>query len=88
MILLAKIKNLDGAPQQRQEVYWYKRNISNPKVNRRCPPLTANRISANCTNVTWTLNAMYSTEGLPYGGIQRYDCGLRMRRECRERFPV
>ena len=49
-----------------------KANISNPKVNRGCPPLTAIRTSADCWNFTWTLNTIYSTEGLPYWGIQRY----------------
>ena len=53
-----------------------KANISNPKVNRGCPPLTANRISADsCANFTLTLNTIYSTEGLPYSGFQRYSLG-------------
>ena len=29
-----------------------KANIRNPKVNRDCPPLTANRISANCVQIS------------------------------------
>ena len=46
-----------------------KANISNPKVNRGCAPLTANGTSAN---FIWTLNTIYSTGGLPYWEIQRY----------------
>ena len=37
-----------GAPQQDRKSTRDKANISNPKVNRGCPPLTANRISADC----------------------------------------
>ena len=29
-----------------------KANISNPKVNRGCPPLTANRTSADCVQIS------------------------------------
>ena len=50
-----------------------KANISNPKVNRGCPPLTANRTSADCANFTWTLNAIYSTEGVPHWMFQNYE---------------
>ena len=49
-----------------------KANISNPKVNRGCAPLTANRTSADCVQISWTLINIYSTGGLPYWGIQRY----------------
>ena len=55
MILLTNIKNLEvgtGAQQQRQEVYLDKANISNPKANRGCAPLTANRTSADCVQIS------------------------------------
>ena len=51
-----------------------KANISNSKVTRGCAPLAANRTSADCVqNFTWTLNTIYSTGGLPYWEIQRYE---------------
>ena len=41
-----------------------KANIGNPKVNRGCPPLTANRISADCVE-----NSLGSSvEYIPLGG--------------------
>ena len=47
-----------------------KANIRNPKINRGCHSLTANRTSADCVNISG--NTIYSTEDLPYCGIQRY----------------
>ena len=50
-----------------------KANISNPNVNRGCRPTHSQlHLSRLCANFTWTLNTIYSTEGLPYLGIQRY----------------
>ena len=47
--------------------------ISNPKINRGCPPPHSQpHLSRLCANFTWTLNTIYSTEGLPYWGIQHY----------------
>ena len=70
-----KVKNIDvgtGAPQQRQSTRD-KANISNPKVNRGCVPLTSNRTSADCVQISLGPSIpYYSTEGLPYLGIQRY----------------
>ena len=40
-----------GSPWQRQEVFWDEANKSNPKVNRGCPHLTANRTSADCVEI-------------------------------------
>ena len=51
-----------------------KANISNPKVNRGCAPLTANRISADCVQISLGPSMPYiPLGGLPYWGIQRYD---------------
>ena len=49
-----------------------KANISNPKVNRGCAPLTANHISADCVQISLDIYTIYSTDGLPYWGIQCY----------------
>ena len=50
-----------------------KANISNPKVNICCAPLTANRISADCVQISLGPSIPYqSTGGLPYWEIQRY----------------
>ena len=44
MIFLTKIKNIEVGTRD-------KANISNPKVNRGCAPLTANRTSADCVQI-------------------------------------
>ena len=46
-----------------------KANTSNPKVNRGCPPLTANHISADCVQISFGPSIQYI---LPYWGFQRY----------------
>ena len=52
-----------------------KANISNCKVNRSLSPTHSQpHLSRLCANFTWTLNTIYSTEGLPYWGVQRYVC--------------
>ena len=61
-----------------------KANINNPKVNRGCPPLTTNRTSTDCGNFTWTLDTIYSIEGLPCWGVERYMCRMARPR----RMPV
>ena len=50
-----------------------KANIGNPKVNRGCPPRTANHthLSRLYEKFTWTFNTI-STGGLPYWEFQRY----------------
>ena len=54
-----------------------KANIGNPKVNRGCPPLTANRTSADCDenslgpSIQYIPLRVYRT-----GGFQRYDYHL------------
>ena len=71
MIILTKIKNIDvgtGAQQQRQEVYWDRANISNPKVNRACAPLTANRISADCVQISLGPSIPYIPLGVYHTG--------------------
>ena len=71
-ILLTKLKNLDvgtGAQQQRQEVYWDKANISNPKVNRGCAPLTANHtITADCVQISLGPSIPYIPLGVYHTG--------------------
>ena len=55
MILLTKIKTLDvgtGAPQQNRKSTRDKANISNPKVNDGCAPLSAYRSSADCVQIS------------------------------------
>ena len=48
-----------------------KANVSNPKVSRGRPSLTANRTARRLrANFTWTLNTTYSTEDLLYWGFQ------------------
>ena len=50
-----------------------KANISNPKVNRGCAPLTANRTSAECVQISLGPSIpSIPLGGLPYWGIQRY----------------
>ena len=67
-----KFKNLDvgtGALQQRQRTSTRdKVNISNPKVNRGCAPLTANRTSEDCVQISlepsipYIPHTIYATE--------------------------
>ena len=49
-----------------------KANISNPKVNRGCAPLTANRISADCVQISLGPSIPYIPLGVYHtrGGIQ------------------
>ena len=50
-----------------------KANISNPKVNRCCAPLTANPTSADCVQISLGPSIPYIPLGdLPYWEIQRY----------------
>ena len=69
----ASVVNDHGKDNKDRKSTGDKANISNPKLNRGCPPLTANHTSADCANFTWTLNTIYSTGGLPYWGIQHYE---------------
>ena len=39
-----------------------KTNINNPKVNRGCPPLTANRISADCVQISLGRSIQYISQ--------------------------
>ena len=55
MILLTKIKSIDvgtGAQSKDRKSIRDKANISNPKVNRGCAPLTANHTSADCVQIS------------------------------------
>ena len=55
MILLTKIKNLEkvlGLNSKDRKSTRDKANISNPKVNRGCAPLTANCTSADCVQIS------------------------------------
>ena len=56
MILLTKIKKILmrvlGLNSKDRKFSRDKANISNPKVNRGCAPLTANRTSADCVQIS------------------------------------
>ena len=65
-----------------------KENISNPKINRDCAPLTANRFSADCVQISPGLSIPYiplgptilgdSTLWSGYGcGCVGWGCGVR-----------
>ena len=45
-----------------------KANISNPKVNRGCAPLTANRISADCVQISLGPSIPYIPLGVYHTG--------------------
>ena len=45
-----------------------KANIGNPKVNRGCPPLTANRISADCVENSLGPSVQYIPLGVYHTG--------------------
>ena len=45
-----------------------KANISNPKVNRGCAPLTANRISADCVQISLGPSIPYIPPGVYHTG--------------------
>ena len=51
-----------------------KANISNTKVNRDCPPLTANHTSADCVQISLGPSIQYIPLSVyRTGGFQRYD---------------
>ena len=69
-------KNLDvctGLNSKDRKSTRDKANISNPKVNRGCAPLTANRISADYVKISVGLSTPYIPLGVYHTGIQRYD---------------
>ena len=55
-----------------------KANISNPKVNRGCPPLSANRISTDCVQISlehsiqYTPLRVYRTGGFNAMSVEMY----------------
>ena len=78
MVLLTKIFKKEmlvlGGHNKDRKFTGDKTNIGNPKVNRGCPQVTANRTSADCGKFTWTFGVIYSTGGLPYWEFQCYAC--------------
>ena len=76
MILLTKIKNLDVGTELNYKDRKFTRdkaNISNPKVNRGCAPLTANCTFADCVQTSLGPSIPYIPLGVYHTGIQRYE---------------
>ena len=70
-IVLTKIKNLEvgnGLNSKNMNSTRDKANISNPKVNRGCAPLTANRISADCVEISLGPSIPYISLGVYHTG--------------------
>ena len=72
MILLTKIKktlkSVLGLNSKDRKSTRDKANISNPKVNRGCAPLTANRISADCVQISLGPSIPYIPLGVYHTG--------------------
>ena len=92
MILLTKIKILKsvmGLSSEDMKSTRDKANISNPKVNRGCAPLTANHISADCVQISLGPSIPYIPLGVYHTGgfnamwivdiyLQATQAGVRM----------
>ena len=61
-----------GAHNKDRKSTGDKANLGNPKVNRGCHPLTANRISADCVENSLGPSQYFPLGGLPYWEFQRY----------------
>ena len=72
IILLTKIKKILmsvlGLNSKDRKSTGDKANISNPKVNRGCAPLTANRISADCVQISFGSSIPYIPLGVYHTG--------------------
>ena len=80
MILLTKIKNLEvgtGAQRKDRKSTRDKANISNPKVNRGCAPLTANRTS-DCVQISLRPSIPYIPLGVYNTGRFNAMEGIRL----------
>ena len=70
MILLTKkiLMSVLGLNSKDKKSTWDKANIGNPKVNRGCAPLTANRISADCVQILLGPSIPYIPLGVYHTG--------------------
>ena len=78
-------KNLEGgtgADSSERKSTWDKANISNPKVNRGCAPLTANHISADNVQVSLGPSIPYIPLGVYHTG------GFNALLSIRNNFPL
>ena len=57
-----------GSTAKDRKSTWDKANISNPKVNRGCAPLTANRTSADCVQISLGPSIPYIPLGVYHTG--------------------
>ena len=82
MILLTKITillSVLGLNSKDRKSTRDKANISNPKVNRGCVPLTANRISADCVQISLRPSKPYIPMGVYHtGGINAFKDSIKL----------
>ena len=70
----ASVVNDHGKDSKDRKSTRDKANVSNPKVNRGCAPLTANHTSADCVQISLGPSIPYIPQvGYHTGGIQRYE---------------